>query len=136
MGRVRGQVCIRDDRDLGWFRAKGATPYKHCNADLSDSAAFCAALRVTLAKSAEEQKMFDKHFASYWQVWDRATELNRRRRADEETTAVVVDKRTPARAATATISDWLKGGEKAEEAGDAAGPGPYTHLTLPTGDLS
>ena len=97
--------------------------------DLSDSAAFCAALRVTLAKSAEEQKMFDAHFASYWQVWDRATELNRRRRDDEETTAVVVDKRTPARAATVTISDWLKGGEKAEEEGEAAGYSSFEVIT-------
>ena len=62
-------------------------------------------------------------------VWDRASELNRRRRDDEEATAVVVDKRAPARAATVTISDWLKGDEKTEEEGEAAGYSPFEVIT-------
>ncbi len=97
--------------------------------DLGDSAAFCAALRTALAKSPEEQAIFDEHFTSYWQVWDRATELNRRRRDDEEATAVVVDKRTPARAASITISDWLKGNEEAQEEEEAAGYSPFEVAT-------
>ena len=48
--------------------------------DFQDENSFRIALRTTLAKSSEEQKIFDKYFCSFWYVggsdenWDRYTE--------------------------------------------------------------
>ena len=38
---------------------------------------FRLALRTTLAKSSAEQELFDKHFRSFWYVWESAEELLR-----------------------------------------------------------
>ncbi|MBT3213777.1 MAG: VWA domain-containing protein [Deltaproteobacteria bacterium] len=93
--------------------------------ELENQAAFKMALRTTLAKSVEEQVIFDEHFHSYWYVWESAENLHERFKAKkEEPVAVVIDAR-PQKQAFVSISDWLGGAETAEEEKEAAGYSPF-----------
>ncbi|MDP7621757.1 MAG: VWA domain-containing protein, partial [SAR324 cluster bacterium] len=93
--------------------------------ELENQAAFKMALRTTLAKSVEEQEIFEEHFHSYWYVWESAENLHERFKAKkEETAAVLVDAR-PQKQAFVSISDWLGGAEVAEEEKEAAGYSPF-----------
>ena len=78
------------------------------------------ALRTTLAKSVQEQEIFDEYFYSFWYVWESAENLHQRFKAKkEEPAAVVVDER-PQKQTFVSISDWLGGAETAEEEKETA----------------
>ena len=51
---------------------------------LENEEAFKMALRTTLAKSVQEQEIFDKHFYSFWYVWGSAENLHQRFNAKKE----------------------------------------------------
>jgi len=91
--------------------------------DLGDGEAFRLALRTALAKSSREQEVFDQLFPAYWQVWERAGELNR---PDPGETP-----RTPARQGRGfvTLEDWLKKGAPAAGEEEAAGYSPFEART-------
>ncbi|MBI2505830.1 MAG: VWA domain-containing protein [Candidatus Latescibacteria bacterium] len=97
---------------------------------LGDGEAFRLALRTTLAKSAEEQEVFDQHFDSYWRVWDRAGELNRRsqERSARTPTPRADGRSSSGRPSFLSIKDWLKGQEATEEE-EAAGYSPFEVIT-------
>ena len=121
------------------LRRRGALPGpgEFCDAlsaleriDLKDSQEFYLALRTTLAKSREEQEIFDQHFDSYWQVWDRALGSNRAATSDRmEESDGGGDRRQPGRPASVTISDWLKGNGSAKEEREVAGYSPVEVVT-------
>ena len=93
--------------------------------DFGNEAAFRMALRTTLAKSTQEQEIFDEYFHSFWYVWESAENLNQRFKAKkEDPPAVVVDSRPP-KTEFVSISDWLGGGVTAEEEKEAAGYSPF-----------
>ena len=93
--------------------------------ELENQAAFKMALRTTLAKSVEEQEIFEEHFHSYWYVWESAENLHQRFKPEkEDQPAVLVDAR-PQKQAFVSISDWLGGAETAEEEKEAAGYSPF-----------
>jgi uncharacterized protein with von Willebrand factor type A (vWA) domain len=92
--------------------------------DLKNEVAFKMGLRTTLAKSVEEQDIFDEQFHSYWDVWKSGENLQQRFNAKkEELVAVVIDER-PQKQAFVSISDWLGVAETAEEEKEAAGYSP------------
>ncbi len=98
--------------------------------DLEDATAFYLALRTTLAKSKREQEVFDQHFDSYWQVWERAHRFNHpvtQEKSEEPGTPG--DRRQPGRPASVTISDWLKGKDNAKEEREVAGYSPLEVIT-------
>ena len=94
------------------------------NIDLGSPEAFRSALRTTLAKSHEEQSLFDEMYDHYWKVWDRAGELTRKGREVEKSV-----REKPAseggRTATVTISDWLRETETTELDEESAGYSPF-----------
>ena len=93
--------------------------------ELENQAAFKMALRTTLAKSVEEQEIFEEHFHSYWYVWESAENLHQRFKPEkDDQPAVLVDAR-PQKQAFVSISDWLGGAETAEEEKEAAGYSPF-----------
>ena len=93
--------------------------------DLKHETAFKMALRTTLAKSTQEQEIFDEHYHRFWYIWESAENLSRRFKAEkEEPAAVVVDAR-PKKESFMSIGDWLGGTETAEEDKEAAGYSPF-----------
>ena len=90
--------------------------------DLTEPEAFYWALRTTLAKTPEEQTLFDALFDYYWQVWARADELDKPRPdADREQTT---SSARPPQSVSTSVSDWLKQGVPTEEEREAAGYSP------------
>ena len=94
---------------------------------VDDRDRFRAALRTTLVKSPREQSIFDQFFETYWQVWDRAGELNKP--VPEEKPAQSTTTRPKVGAAPLDIRDWLKRGETPEEDREAAGYSPFAVVT-------
>jgi len=93
--------------------------------ELENQAAFKMALRTTLAKSLEEQKIFDEHFFSYWFVWESAQNLHKSIKPKKEGPIPdLVDKKSQ-KQVFVSISDWLGGAETAEEEKEAAGYSPF-----------
>ena len=93
--------------------------------DLEQESAFRMALRTTLAKSAQEQEIFDEHFHSFWYVWESAENLHQRFKAKkEEPAAVEVDTRQK-RQSFVSLNDWLGVTETVEEEKEAAGYSPF-----------
>ena len=92
----------------------------------ADAEGFRLALLLTLAKSPGERRIFARHFAAYWMVWDRATQLNRGKARRQE---VERRREEPPRAALVTISDWLKSAAAVEDEREAAGYSPYEVLS-------
>ena len=92
----------------------------------ADAVGFRLALLLTLAKSPGERRIFARHFAAYWMVWDRATQLNRGKARRQE---VERRREEPPRAALVTISDWLKSAAAVEDEREAAGYSPYEVLS-------
>ena len=80
--------------------------------DVSDGEDFRMCLRTTLAKDLEEQRLFDELFAHYWQVWERAHELNERRFESAQSTAAVPG--------PVEIRTWLERGGLVDENREAA----------------
>ena len=93
--------------------------------DLKNEVAFKMGLRTTLAKSVEEQDIFDEHFHSYWGVWKSAENLQQRFNAKKEEPVAVVIEERPKKQTFVSISDWLGGAETAEEEKEAAGYSPF-----------
>ncbi|MBC8259943.1 MAG: VWA domain-containing protein [SAR324 cluster bacterium] len=93
--------------------------------NIEQGIAFRMALRTTLAKSIQEQEIFDEHYQHFWHVWDSAENLHERYKAKkEEPAAVVIDAR-PHKQTFVSINDWLGGAEKAEVEKEAAGYSPF-----------
>ncbi len=97
--------------------------------DIGAPVLFRAALRAALAKSPDEQEVFDQLFARYWLVWERAGELNRQMREKEIEPAATATQSEPGWPASITISDWLRGGELVEGEEEAAGYSPFEVTT-------
>ena len=93
--------------------------------DLKHETAFKMALRTTLAKSTQEQEIFDEHFHSFWYIWESAENLSRRFKAEKEEPAAVVVDASPKKESFMSIGDWLGGTETAEEDKEAAGYSPF-----------
>ena len=75
--------------------------------DLEHASAFRMALRTTLAKSAQEQEIFDEYFHSFWYVWESAENLHQRFKAKkDEPAAVEVDTRQK-KQSFVSLNDWL-----------------------------
>ena len=92
---------------------------------LKNEEAFKMALRTTLAKSVQEQEIFDEHFYLFWYVWESFKNLDHRFEAKkEEPVTVVVDERKQKQTFD-SISDWLKGVENIEEEKEASGYSPF-----------
>ena len=92
--------------------------------DLKDPQAFHLTLRTTLAKTPEEQTLFDKLFDHYWQIWARASELNKPQPNPERERAKTAETTQPRNTAFTSVRDWLKQGEPTEEEREAAGYSP------------
>ena len=98
--------------------------------DLEDATAFYLALRTTLAKSSREQEIFDRHFDSYWRVWDQARRLSRGVTQEKsKESGARSEQREPRRPASVTISDWLKGNGSGKEKREVAGYSPFEVVT-------
>ena len=92
--------------------------------DLDDARAFRLSLRTTLAKTPEEQALFDELFDHYWQVWARADELNKPRPDPEREQAKTATATRPRKTSFTSVRDWLKQGEPIEEERETAGYSP------------
>ena len=92
--------------------------------DLKDSPAFQLALRTTLAKTPAEQKTFDELFEHYWQIWARASELNKPRPNPDREQTTTAQARQPRKTAYTSVRDWLKQGDPTTEEREAAGYSP------------
>ncbi|NKB71856.1 MAG: VWA domain-containing protein [Candidatus Latescibacteria bacterium] len=88
---------------------------------------FRAALRTTLAKNPREQALFDQYFEHYWQVWDRASELNKPVPQEKTSQSANAPKQTGT--TPLDIRDWLKRDETPEEDREAAGYSPFAVVT-------
>ena len=104
-----------EERDA--LRALGAI-------DLKDSQAFQLALRTTLAKTPAEQKTFDELFDHDWQIWARASELNKPRPNPDREQTTTAQARQPRKTAYTSVRDWLKQGDPTTEEREAAGYSP------------
>ena len=93
--------------------------------DLKHETAFKMALRTTLAKSTQEQEIFDEHYHSFWYIWESAENLSRRFKAEKDEPAAVVVDASPKKESFMSIGDWLGGTETAEEDKEAAGYSPF-----------
>ena len=93
--------------------------------DLKHETAFKMALRTTLAKSTQEQEIFDEHYHRFWYIWESAENLSRRFKAEKEEPAAVVVDASPKKESFMSIGDWLGGTETAEEDKEAAGYSPF-----------
>ena len=92
--------------------------------ELEDPRAFQLALRTTLAKTPEEQTLFDELFEHYWQIWARASELNKPQPDPDREQAKTAEVSRPRRTAFTSVRDWLKQGEPIEEERETAGYSP------------
>ena len=93
--------------------------------DLEQESAFRMALRTTLAKSAQEQEIFDEHFHSFWYVWESAENLQQRFKAKKEETAAVEVGTQQRKQSFVSLNDWLGVTETVEEEKEAAGYSPF-----------
>lgn len=99
------------------LRALGAIAIK-------DPQAFQLALRTTLAKTPDEQALFDELFDHYWQIWARASELNKPQPDPDREQVKTAAASRPRRTAMTSVRDWLKQGEPIEEERETAGYSP------------
>ena len=93
--------------------------------DLGHATAFRMALRTALAKSAQEQEIFDEHFRSFWYVWDSAENLHQRFKVKKEETATVLLSAKQKKQSFVSIKDRLVGFETVEEEEETAGYSPF-----------
>lgn len=120
-----------------WLRKHGAGPgpgeqmdaLRALDAiDLLNEEDFYWTLRTTLAKSQQEQEVFDEHFRKFWYVWDHADQLNYRDEKETEVPTLVIDDR-PRKQKYISINDWLNHAEEASEEQEAAGYSPFEVTT-------
>ncbi|MBS1256840.1 MAG: hypothetical protein MAG581_02668 [Deltaproteobacteria bacterium] len=93
--------------------------------NLENEYAFKMALRTTLAKSTQEQEIFDEHYNPYWNIWDNAENLHKLVKAKQEETAVITVDKPPKNQSFVSISDWLSDEDSADEEKEAAGYSPF-----------
>ena len=93
--------------------------------DLEHASAFRMALLTTLAKSAQEQEIFDEHFHSFWYVWESAENLHQRFKAKKEEPAAVEVGTRQKKQSFVSLNDWLGVTETVEEEKEAAGYSPF-----------
>jgi len=93
--------------------------------DLEHASAFRMALRTTLAKSVQEQEIFDEHFRSFWYVWESAENLHQRFKAKKEEPAAGEVGTRQKKQSFVSLNDWLGVTETVEEEKEAAGYSPF-----------
>ena len=96
--------------------------------DLLEEEDFYLSLRTTLAKSTQEQEIFDEHFRRFWYVWDNADQLSFRDEEEAESPSVIIDDR-PRKQKYLTINDWLNNADQTNEEQEAAGFSPLEVVT-------
>ena len=96
--------------------------------DLLEEEDFYLSLRTTLAKSTQEQEIFDEHFRRFWYVWDNADQLSFRDEEEAESPSVIIDDR-PRKQKYLTINDWLNNADQASEEQEVAGYSPFEVVT-------
>ena len=96
--------------------------------DLLEEEDFYWSLHTTLAKSTQEQEIFDEHFRRFWYIWDNADQLSFRDEEETEAPSVIIDDR-PRKQKHLTINDWLNNADQASEEQEAAGYSPFEVVT-------
>ena len=93
--------------------------------DFQNEDDFRIALRITLAKSNNEQEIFDKYFRLFWYVWEGVEDLKTRFQSKKtESVISVVDER-PQKQGFVSLNDWLGINQETTEEKDAAGYSPF-----------
>ncbi|SVD39274.1 uncharacterized protein METZ01_LOCUS392128, partial [marine metagenome] len=92
---------------------------------LREQEPFRMALRTSLAKSTQEQEIFDEHFRKFWYVWESSGEFYRQPPGEEEEGSKihVIDERP--KPTFLSIHDWMNQDSEANEVGDSAGYSPF-----------
>jgi len=92
--------------------------------DLQDEDVFRIALRVTLAKSIQEQVIFDKNFRSFWYVWESAGNLKRCNDSKKEKLSTTNLDEKPYKKGVFSINEWLDNKLILDEEKESAGYSP------------
>ena len=92
---------------------------------LREQEPFRMALRTSLAKSTQEQEIFDEHFRKFWYVWESSGEFYRQPPGEEEERSKihVIDERP--KPTFLSIHDWMNQDSESEEVRDSAGYSPF-----------
>ena len=92
---------------------------------LREQEPFRMALRTSLAKSTQEQEIFDEHFRKFWYVWESSGEFYRQppREEEERSNIHVIDERP--KPTFLSIHDWMNQDSESEEVRDSAGYSPF-----------
>ena len=92
---------------------------------LREQEPFRMALRTSLAKSTQEQEIFDEHFRKFWYVWESSGEFYRQPPGEEEERFKihVIDERP--KPTFLSIHDWMNQDSESEEVRDSAGYSPF-----------
>ncbi|MDP6729965.1 MAG: VWA domain-containing protein, partial [SAR324 cluster bacterium] len=92
---------------------------------LREQEPFRMALRTSLAKSTQEQEIFDEHFRKFWYVWESSGEFYRQPPGEEEERSKihVIDERPIP--TFLSIHEWMNQDSESEEVRDSAGYSPF-----------
>ena len=92
---------------------------------LREQEPFRMALRTSLAKSTQEQEIFDEHFRKFWYVWESSGEFYRQPPGEEEERSKihVIDERP--KPTFLSIHDWMNHDSESDEVRDSAGYSPF-----------
>ncbi len=92
---------------------------------LREQEPFRMALRTSLAKSTQEQEIFDEHFRKFWYVWESSGEFYRQPPGEEEERSKihVIDERP--KPTFLSIHDWMNQDSESNEVRDSAGYSPF-----------
>ena len=92
---------------------------------LREQEPFRMALRTSLAKSTQEQEIFDENFRKFWYVWESSGEFYRQPPGEEEERSKihVIDERP--KPTFLSIHDWMNQDSESEEVRDSAGYSPF-----------
>ncbi len=92
---------------------------------LREQEPFRMALRTSLAKSTQEQEIFDEHFRKFWYVWESSGEFYRQPPGEEEERSKihVIDERP--KPTFLSIHEWMNQDSESEEVRDSAGYSPF-----------
>ena len=92
---------------------------------LREQEPFRMALRTSLAKSTQEQEIFDEHFRKFWYVWESSGEFYRQPPGEEEERSKihVIDERP--KPTFLSIHDWMNQDSESDEVRDSAGYSPF-----------
>ncbi len=98
---------------------------------LEDFESFYFALKTTLAKSLQEQQIFDEQFERFWQIWKQASSTQQKLEQSQEDARKKQNAFQYKRVQQnfTTISDWLNKEEDCEEEKEVAGYSPIEVTT-------